>query len=348
MINLATAILEKVSIHGIGVKNENEGINISEKPIELEDDILKELLFKYFFKSFKEPEFYGFTFSNDDVTLNPMFNFAKAIFGNPDLLHNQSIFIAKHLYEQSSHPNIKPGDLMVAYIEDIVIDEVMVNAIGIFKSESKDAFLKIQHQSKQIGLDYEQGVNVEKLDKGCLIINDEESQGYKVCIVDKGNKNNEAQYWKDDFLNIKAKNDDYHNTKNFIDLTKSFIQERLVPEYDMEKFEQAGILNRTKEYFKRVERFEEEEYEDRVFFSNKEIIDDFKEYKQEYIEQANIEMDDQFFVSPSAFKKNQRYLKSVIKLDKNFHIYVHGNHDLISKEQDEKGTFYKIYYDEES
>ena len=348
MINLATAILEQVSIHGIGVKNENEGINISENPIALDDDMLKELLFKYFFKSFKDPEFYGFTFSNDDVNLNPMFNFAKAIFTNPDLLHNQSIFIAKHLYEQSSHPNIKPGDLMIAYIKDLVIEENMVDAIGIFKSESKDAFLKLHHQQKQIGLDYEQGVNIEKLDKGCLIINEEQSEGYKVCIIDKGNKNNEAQYWKDDFLNIKAKNDDYHNTQNFIDLTKSFIQERLVPEFEMEKFEQAGILNRSKEYFKRVERFEDEDYEDRVFFSNKEIIEEFQEYKEEYVEQRDLELDTQFFVSPSAFKKNSRYLRSVIKLDKNFSIYVHGNHDLIEKDSDERGKFYKVYYEEES
>lgn len=348
MINLAAAQMESVSIHGIGVKNENEGINISDAPLLLEDENLKELLFKYFFKNFKDPDFHGFTFSNEDLNLNPMFNFSRAIFNNPELLHNQSIFIAKHLYEQSSHPNIKAGDLMVCYVKDIVIEEQMVDAIGIFKSESKDAFLKFQHKGKQIDLGYEYGVNIEKLDKACLIINDEESNGYKICIVDRGNKNNEAQFWKDDFLNVKAKSDDYHYTKNYIDLTKNFIQERLVPEYEMEKFEQAGILNRTKEYFKRVERFEEEDFEDRIFFSNKQIIDDFKEFKQEYIEQSQIHLDDQFFVSQSAFKKNARFLRSIIKLDKNFHIYVHGNHDLIEKQQDEKGKFYKIYYEEET
>lgn len=348
MINLAAAILENVSIHQIGVKSENEGIKISEKSIDLEDEQLKELLFKYFFKSFKTPEFYGFTFSNDDLNLNPMFNFSRAIFNNPELLHNQSIFIAKHLYEQSGHPNIKSGDLMISYIKDIVIDEVMVDAIGIFKSESKDAFLKLEHQSKQIDLVYDLGVNIDKLDKGCLIINEEESDGYKVLIVDKSNKSNEAQYWKSDFLNIKEKDDDFHNTKDFIDLTKSFIQDRLIPEYDMEKYEQAGILNRSKEYFKRVERFEEDEYEDRVFFSNKAIIDEFKDYKQEYIETNQRPLQEQFFVSSSAFKKNAKYLKSVIKLDKNFHIYVHGNHDLIEKDKDERGKFYKIYYEEES
>ena len=93
---------------------------------------------------------------------------------------------------------------------------------------------------------------------------------------------------------------------------------------------------------------EDDDYEDRIFFSNKEIIDEFKAYKEEYVEENNQALDTQFFVSPSAYKKNARYLRSVIKLDKNFHVYVHGNHDLIEKQSDEKGKFYKIYYEAES
>jgi len=40
----------------------------------------------------------------------------------------------------------------------------------------------------------------------------------------------------------------------------------------------------------------------------------------------------------------------VIKLDKNFHIYVHGNRDLIEKGFDEaKGkNYYKMYFEQES
>lgn len=38
----------------------------------------------------------------------------------------------------------------------------------------------------------------------------------------------------------------------------------------------------------------------------------------------------------------------MIKLDKNFHIYVHAHRDLIEQGVDEKGKFYKVYYHEES
>jgi hypothetical protein len=50
-------------------------------------------------------------------------------------------------------------------------------------------------------------------------------------------------------------------------------------------------------------------------------------------------------LNEKAVKKQARVFKSVIKLDKNFHIYVHGNRNLIERGTDENGTFYKICYD---
>ena len=49
-----------------------------------------------------------------------------------------------------------------------------------------------------------------------------------------------------------------------------------------------------------------------------------------------------------AVKKQARVFKSVLKLDKNFHIYIHGNRDLIEQGTDERGRkYYNIYYEEE-
>jgi hypothetical protein len=348
MINQALSKITAVSIHQIGNKADNEGIKLSDQSIIPENEILTELLQKYFFSHFKEPDFYSFTFSNDDVSLNPMFQFAKAIFNNPELLHNQSIFIAKHLYDKSNHPNIKPGDLMIAYIEDLSVNDEMVNAIGIFKSESKDGFLKLNHTTGKIDLNYEQGINVEKPDKGCLILNTEETDGFKVCIVDKSNKNQEAFYWKNEFLNVVEKNDDYHATKNYIELTQSFIKDRLIPLYELDKTEEAGILHRSKEFFKKSDRFEDEDYDERVFFENDKIIKEFQEYKVDFQQEKNLTLESTFFIDPKAVKKQSRFFRSVLKLDKNFHIYIHGNHDLIEKGRDEKGNFYKVYFEEES
>ena len=61
----------------------------------------------------------------------------------------------------------------------------------------------------------------------------------------------------------------------------------------------------------------------------------------------NIEFADSFEISDSAIKKQQRSFKSVIKLDKNFHIYIHGDREKIQLCKDENGKFYKIYFDKE-
>jgi hypothetical protein len=57
---------------------------------------------------------------------------------------------------------------------------------------------------------------------------------------------------------------------------------------------------------------------------------------------------DSFSISTAAVKKQARVFKSVLKLDKNFHIYIHGNRDLIEQGMEPDGRkFYKIYFREE-
>ena len=44
-------------------------------------------------------------------------------------------------------------------------------------------------------------------------------------------------------------------------------------------------------------------------------------------------------------KKNIKRSKAVLKLDKNFHIYIHGNRDLITANEDDKGKYVKVYFE---
>jgi hypothetical protein len=60
-------------------------------------------------------------------------------------------------------------------------------------------------------------------------------------------------------------------------------------------------------------------------------------------------MVDEFDISTQAVKKQAKVFKSILKLDKNFHIYVHGNRELIEQGYDEEKhmKYYKVYYREE-
>lgn len=116
----------------------------------------------------------------------------------------------------------------------------------------------------------------------------------------------------------------------------------------MSKTDQIDLLNRSVDYFKTHEVFDKEEFETEVFGSEN-LIESFRNFDQRYSEANEVSIDDSFEISTQAVKKQARVFKSVLKLDKNFHIYIHGDRELIEQGVDESGRkFYKIYYREES
>lgn len=347
MINFEDASISSICVHYIGNNSESEGIRFSESIVDIEDFHIQELLLKYFFSNFKEPEFYSLQFSTGDISMNPIHKYAGEMFNDPKLLLTNSASIAKLLYQHSRHPNIKSGDLIIAQVQDVLIDDEMVDAICIFKSENKEAFITLDLTQKNYSLERSEGIHTEKLDKACIIFNTEASTGYKICALDKSNKSKEAQYWMSDFLNIEHRVDDYHHTKNYIQATKQFIEDRIKPLYEIDKTEEAAMLNRSKDYLSTAETFDEKEYLEKTF-NSPELIEDFGNYKQDYKEERNIELQEEFNVHQSAVKKQAKVFKSVLKLDKNFHVYIHGDRELIEKGTDENGRkYYKLYYEEE-
>jgi hypothetical protein len=172
--------------------------------------------------------------------------------------------------------------------------------------------------------------------------------GFKVCIVDNLNASNEAQYWKDEFLKLKPVSDNYFQTKNYLSLAKDFVTGRLDEDFEVSKADQIDYLNRSIDYFKKNEQFNEQEFASAVF-EHKEVISSFKKYKNEFQDEHDLHIVSEFEISTPAVKKQSKVFKSVLKLDRNFHIYIHGDRDLIEKGEDEDGRkFYKLYYREES
>ena len=193
MINLFNAHIENLSIHRVGNKSRNEAIFLSENPYGLNDEIMP-LLKEYFFKSFREKEENYFQFAHEvDLEYNDMFNFASEIFNNPGEIHNVSKKITKHLFEQSNHPHIKNGEVYVAYLSHVSIDNNVVDAIGIFKSEIQTDFLQFEEKESNLEMILQQGINLNKLDKGCIIFNYKKEEGYKILTVDSNRY--DARYW---------------------------------------------------------------------------------------------------------------------------------------------------------
>ncbi len=346
MIKFLNVKIQQIAVHKVGNKALEDGISYSDNLIKLEDENLVKLFLKYFLSSFSGNEM--FNLQHDiDIEMNEMFSLAKSIFTNSENLLENSKKITQHLYNCSLHPKIKNGELYVVYFTDIILNEESTNAVGIFKSETKDNYLKINLKDKKMSIDYDEGTNTNKLDKGCLIFNVNQEQGYKVCIIDNLNKANEAVYWKDNFLNITPIKNEYHQTNQFLRITKNFVTKHLSEEFEVSKADKIDLLNRSVEYFKTNDIFDKKEFGKRVF-ENSDLIDSFQKFNNNYSDENEIISEESFTISPVAVKKQARIFKSVLKLDKNFHIYIHGSKELIEQGVDENGKkFYKIYYDNE-
>lgn len=347
MFAISDIRLEKLATHYVGNKANGEDLELSKELVDIDTQELKHALLAYFLTPFQQAESYNFWHASD-LKLHEIMHFASAIFDNPDEFMLQSANIGRHLYEATNLPNIKSGELHVAYFTGCPVDGMMTDAIGIYKTESKETFLKLNQVKNTYKFEPEQGINPSKMDKGCLIFNVQRENGYKVCVIDKTNKGGEAQFWKDIFLKVRAAADEYHTTHDYLKLCKDFIVEQIPSEYEVSKVEQIDFLNKSVDYFKKNEQFDKDSFEQEVF-RQPELIDSFRKYEKQFQEDYEVEWGDQFDISSQAVKKQSRVFKSVIKLDKNFHVYVHGNSDLIEKGYDAQVgmSYYKIYFEEE-
>ena len=350
MIASFEASLSQLSVHRVGNKLLDEFYVLSDDPIKIEDELLNKLLMQYFLLPFdKVNEVYRFMHSSD-MNLNELYHFASEVFSSPARFHEVSQQITKFLFDTTNHPKIKSGELYVALFKDVQIEGELLDAIGIFKSENKETYLKVYPDKGGFNVEYEQyGININKLDKGCLIFNTEKQEGYKVVVIDQTNRNNEAVYWKDDFLKLKIRNDSYNQTANTLSIYKNFVTQKVGDEFDLSKADKINLLNKSIKYFKEKETFNLDEFAGEVL-GNPQAIESFKTYKEQYEQDHETEIGSFFDISGAAVKKQSRIYKSVLKLDRNFHIYIHGDKELIEKgfDDDKAMNFYKVYFKEEA
>jgi hypothetical protein len=169
MFDFTDVVLDKIAIHKVGNKQIDEKLSLSKKELEPEDWI-KDLLIQYFLKAFKHPVYWQFQHQSK-LELNEVYTFSKSIFEDDSSFFENSVHLARHLFDRSNHPNIKGGEFYVCHFKELWIDDEEVDGIGLFKSENKENYLKVYNQEGVFEIDGEEGININKLDKGCLIFN---------------------------------------------------------------------------------------------------------------------------------------------------------------------------------
>ena len=336
MINLYATQIESISIHRVGNKNKNEGIFLSEEPINLNDETTG-LLKEYFFKPFREKEENYYKLSNDvDVEFNELYKIVGEVFADASKSHLNSKKIASLLFEQSNHPHIKSGEVYVAYLTGLLLDNKKVDAIGIFKSELKHDFIQFEEKGSNLDIVIQQGININKLDKGCLIFNVDREEGYKVLSVDSNKY--DTKYWLENFLGVDPLSDDNFKTKNYLKFCQNFAKDVVLPAED--KQQEVLFMNRAVNHFAKNDAFEESTFLNEVM-ENPELIPEFKHYKTEKGPKFSIEDVSNFDIANKAVSDARKKIKNVINLDTNIQIKL----DFINPESAEK--FVEKGWDEE-
>lgn len=345
MLNLYATQLETVSLHRVGNNHRGEPLFLSENPYPLNDEV-GGLLKEYFFKPFREKEENYFRFHHEaGLDFHPIYEAARKVFDSPQALHGVSRDIAKHLFAQSRHPHIKSGECYVVHMTDVMLDNERVDALGIFKSEVKQDFLQFQEKGSNLDLLVQQGVNLQRLDKGCLIFNREAEAGFKVLSVDSNRY--DAKYWIEEFLGLTPLTDENFYTKNYLKFCQNFARDVVLPAED--KQQEVLFVNKAVNHFAKNDTFEESNFLNEVL-ENPELIPEFKHYKTEKGPKYSIEDVSSFQIANKAVSDSRKKIKNVIALDTNIQIKL----DFINPESaekyvekgwdEERGMYYYLVY----
>ncbi|MGE4568202.1 MAG: nucleoid-associated protein [Bacteroidales bacterium] len=254
--------------------------------------------------------------------------------------------IAKLADQKMQEAQMTSCYLFVAHFEGLVADGEITDAVGLFLAEGEQTALSLREEAEGFRLSTGNILKPEHPERGCIVFATEKEAGFLVAV--SGDSGKAGRLWREVVLDLQEKQNDYLHTKACMGLCKEFVTERLPEAHPVDKATQAGLLHRSERYFKENDSFSVDSFAEEVI-RQPEMIESFKSYREELGREQEAPIPDQFDISEAAVKKGARVFKSAIKLDKNFHIYVHGDRERIRKGFDPQTGlhYYQIFFEEE-
>lgn len=295
----------------------------------LDSTVLKDFFIKPFSSQKGE---YGFSHPVS-LDYNIVFQSAVGLLENGDFVKcSQDIF--RHLQSVSTLPTIKDGDIFVAKVEDIIMNDSYYEGLGIFKIESKSDFIETFVDSKgNMQFSLKSGFPSNRIDKACLIVFSSEKP---ICYLIDRSK--DTKFWRQDFLGLVPRITDYTQSKSTLQMFKSFIEERLPDISKVTKAEQVNMINKCSELMKKTEMLNINDAAHSLFNDTK-IVNQFAEYRKAFEQKENLTLQDSFGVDKKAVTvlKNARR----IRLDDTAEIHLLKTGNFLERGyDDERGMYY--------
>lgn len=314
-ISFNSATVTNLVLAKVGNPQRDEPLQTS-KEVFTVDEADRELLTALFLKPFRNLIAHRFQ-HHSSLDKHEMNLLASGIFAAPGKLLAHGIDIASRLYSKSSHPNIKSGDLCISLVDDIEIEGQATTALCILKSESVVPFLSISTEDGDLRLHTEQGINPEKIDKGCLIINHWPEKGYYVLTFDRGG--NESRFWVREFLGLQAVPDSSFLTNTYAGLAVAAVKHQFEETAPPEQTSRAA--QEVIEWFDDREHFDLQEFEEKIL-KTPEAVARFAEQRSKVEEEQGLALDTHFEIAPKEVKKAKKQAAAIVKLDTGFEVHI--------------------------
>lgn len=338
-IELGKIALATIQI--VGNKSNGEGVTFASSLNDMTEssDFIRTLVYNTFkFDDIRHFDFVG------SLSLNPVYTFVSKIFEDNGCFIKECNNLARYLYDQSIHPNIKNGEFYIALFQDSLVDGIETDAILMLKSERKDAFLMITNEMGKIKTKPTIGLSLKQIDKGCIIFNTNKETGYSVFAVDNTNSGKDAHYWTDSFLHIIPYEDDYHNTKKIDGFCTGFarLMKKKMPEQNIGLIKALGNIA---ECFQKNNTISLQQLEEYMSFTC-EARTCLAEYKRAF-EKGKGALPISFQVNMGESNCASITRKQTLKIGKDFEVKILNPSAEIEKgyDSDREKSYYKFYFE---
>lgn len=315
-VRFNSAITTGIVLAKVGNPQREEPLQTSKDVFRVSDDD-QGTLTALFLKPFKNLVAHRFQ-HHSSLDKHEMNTLSAAIFASSDGLLEKGCEIAKRLYSKSVHPNIKAGDLCIALMNDIEVNGEMKQGLCILKSETVTPFLSITTKDGDLQLSTEQGINPEKIDKGCLILDFFPTKGYYVLTFDRTGA--ESRFWIRDFLGVRAVPDAAFLTNTYAKMAVSFLEDEK-PADDTPPWETCTAARDAIGFFEGKEKFDLQEFEEQVL-KEPDMVARFAEHRSRVEEEQGQPLEKSFEISKKDVTKAKRKIGAVMKLDTGVEIHV--------------------------
>ncbi|MBC8126213.1 MAG: nucleoid-associated protein [Gloeobacteraceae cyanobacterium ES-bin-144] len=351
-IRFTSAYATGLVLAKVGHPQRDEPLQTSKEVFQIAEND-QEALTTIFLKPFKNLTAHRFN-HHSSLEQHEMNAYASAIFASDEGLLEKGCDIAKRLYAKSNHPNIKSGDLCISLVKDIEINGTMVSGLCILKSESVVPFLSISTRDGDLQLHTEKGINPERIDKGCLVLNHNPQKGFHVLTFDRSGT--DSRFWVRDFLGLTPVTDSPYLTNKFADMAVSFLEKEKKSELqsdDSPPWKESRAVRDAICYFEEKDHFSLQEFEEQVL-KTPETKAKFAEHRCKIEEDQGHRLEDSFAISKKDVSKAKKKIKAIMKLDTGAEIrlkpaLVAKPDQLLEHGFDEvrKMKFIKIYFNED-